>query len=92
MMTLNTVRSTTLPISPATSAADTRPPRPASACVDPRLVESDLAAVERDGYVIWEKLLSDEESERIRESVTRCWITPAATHSRAAARNACTAS
>lgn len=40
------------------------------ATVDPRLVESDLAAVERDGYVIWEKLLSDEESERIRESVT----------------------
>ena len=40
------------------------------ASFDPGLVDSDLAAVQRDGYVIWENLLSEEECERIRDAVT----------------------
>jgi ectoine hydroxylase-related dioxygenase (phytanoyl-CoA dioxygenase family) len=38
--------------------------------VDPELVDAELAAVERDGYVILENLLDDEECERIRAAVT----------------------
>ena len=62
------------------------------ASFDPGLVDSDLAAVQRDGYVIWENLLSEEECERIRDAVNRYWITTAATPSKAAARNVFTAS
>jgi hypothetical protein len=42
----------------------------AGGAVDPAVVDADLAAVERDGYVILEKLLSPAECERIREAVT----------------------
>jgi ectoine hydroxylase-related dioxygenase (phytanoyl-CoA dioxygenase family) len=38
--------------------------------VDPAVVDADLAAVEHDGYVILENLLSRAECERIREAVT----------------------
>ena len=38
--------------------------------VDPALVEADTAALARDGYVIWEKLLSPEQCSRIRDEVT----------------------
>jgi hypothetical protein len=41
--------------------------------VDTAIVESDLAALDRDGYVIWENLLSTEECEHIRE-VIRPWL------------------
>ncbi|MGW5382257.1 phytanoyl-CoA dioxygenase family protein [Nocardia sp. NPDC003963] len=34
--------------------------------VDPETVAADLAALDRDGYVIWENLLGDEECERLR--------------------------
>lgn len=40
------------------------------ATVDPAAVDADLAAVERDGYVILEGLLRPEECEQIRASVT----------------------
>ncbi len=46
-------------------------PRTASAgqSVDPAVVEADLAAVQRDGYVILPDLLSGDELARIREAV-----------------------
>ena len=31
------------------------------ASVDPAIVEADMAALDRDGYVIWENLLSAED-------------------------------
>jgi hypothetical protein len=37
--------------------------------VDSALVETDLAALDRDGYVIWENLLSAEECQEIRQVV-----------------------
>ena len=37
--------------------------------VDGAIVEADMAALDRDGYVIWENLLSTEECRRIREVV-----------------------
>jgi ectoine hydroxylase-related dioxygenase (phytanoyl-CoA dioxygenase family) len=42
----------------------------AGATVDPSVVDADFAAVERDGYVVLENLLSPEECERIRAAVT----------------------
>ncbi|QUR68142.1 phytanoyl-CoA dioxygenase family protein [Mycobacterium spongiae] len=39
------------------------------ATVDPETVAADLAAIERDGYVIWENLISDEECRKIRDAV-----------------------
>ncbi|MGW4122834.1 phytanoyl-CoA dioxygenase family protein [Nocardia sp. NPDC004711] len=39
------------------------------ASVDPAVVEADLAAVERDGYVILPGMLTPAELDRIRESV-----------------------
>src|SRR5271157_1045613 len=39
------------------------------ASVDPAIVNADLAALDRDGYVIWENLLSPEECEHIRDVV-----------------------
>ncbi|WP_433560955.1 phytanoyl-CoA dioxygenase family protein [Nocardia sp. CA-151230] len=39
------------------------------ASVDPAVVEADLAAVERDGYVILHDMLTPAELDRIRESV-----------------------
>jgi ectoine hydroxylase-related dioxygenase (phytanoyl-CoA dioxygenase family) len=38
--------------------------------VDPALVEADAAALDRDGYVIWEGLLAPEQCSRIRDEVT----------------------
>lgn len=37
--------------------------------VDPALVEADAAALDRDGYVIWESLLTPEQCSRIRDEV-----------------------
>jgi ectoine hydroxylase-related dioxygenase (phytanoyl-CoA dioxygenase family) len=42
----------------------------AGATVDPAVVDADLAAVERNGYVILENLLSPEECEQVRAAVT----------------------
>ncbi|OBB98527.1 phytanoyl-CoA dioxygenase family protein [Mycobacterium sp. 852002-40037_SCH5390672] len=39
----------------------------AGSSVDSAIVESDMAALDRDGYVIWENLLSSEQCSRIRE-------------------------
>ena len=41
--------------------------------VDSAIVEADLAALDRDGYVIWENLLDTEECRQIRE-VVRPWL------------------
>jgi hypothetical protein len=38
--------------------------------VDTALVEADMAALDRDGYVIWQNLLSTEQCREIRETVT----------------------
>ncbi|MDT5199025.1 MAG: hypothetical protein QOH34_547, partial [Mycobacterium sp.] len=37
--------------------------------VDPTVVEADMAALDRDGYVIWENLLSADDCREIREVV-----------------------
>ncbi|OBG41521.1 phytanoyl-CoA dioxygenase family protein [Mycobacterium sp. E3198] len=39
------------------------------ASVDPAIVDADMAALDRDGYVIWENLLGADECERIRDTV-----------------------
>jgi ectoine hydroxylase-related dioxygenase (phytanoyl-CoA dioxygenase family) len=41
--------------------------------VDDAIVEADLAALDRDGYVIWENLLSTEQCRQIR-NVVRPWL------------------
>jgi len=41
--------------------------------VDNAIVEADLAALDREGYVIWENLLSTEQCQQIRE-VVRPWL------------------
>src|SRR4051794_23285437 len=41
--------------------------------VESAVVEADLAALNRDGYVIWENLLSAEECRQIRQ-VVRPWL------------------
>ena len=41
--------------------------------VDSAIVEADSAALDRDGYVIWENLLDTEECRQIRE-VVRPWL------------------
>lgn len=41
--------------------------------VDSAVVEADLAALDRDGYVIWENLLSAEQCSQIRAAV-RPWL------------------
>lgn len=41
--------------------------------VDSATVDTDMAALERDGYVIWENLLSAQECTQIREMV-RPWL------------------
>jgi len=44
---------------------------PSSGCsVDQAIVEADLAALDRDGYVIWENLLSADQCRHIREVVS----------------------
>jgi hypothetical protein len=37
--------------------------------VDPAIVEADMAALDRDGYVIWENLLDARQCRRIRDTV-----------------------
>ena len=37
--------------------------------VDPAIVEADMAALDRDGYVVWENLLTDQECRQIRDTV-----------------------
>src|ERR1700761_6627511 len=39
------------------------------ASIDPAIVEADMAALDRDGYVIWENLLSAEDCRQIRDVV-----------------------
>ena len=39
------------------------------ASVDPAIVDADMAALDRDGYVIWRNLLSADECEQIRDVV-----------------------
>jgi hypothetical protein len=41
--------------------------------VDPAVVEADMAALHRDGYVVFEDLLTVEECDRIRD-VVRPWL------------------
>ena len=41
--------------------------------VDSAIVEADMAALDRDGYVIWENLLSAEQCRQIRD-VVRPWL------------------
>jgi len=41
--------------------------------VDSTIVDADLAAIDRDGYVIWQNLLSTEGCRQIRE-VVRPWL------------------
>jgi Phytanoyl-CoA dioxygenase (PhyH) len=41
--------------------------------VDNAIVEADLAALDRDGYVIWENLLTTEQCRQIRD-VVRPWL------------------
>src|SRR6201997_3713937 len=43
------------------------------ACVDPAIVEADMAALDRDGFVIWENLLSAEDCRQIRD-VVQPWL------------------
>src|SRR5690242_15485248 len=43
------------------------------ASVDPAIVEADIAALDRDGYVIWNDLLSAEECGQIRD-IVRPWL------------------
>ena len=43
------------------------------ASVDGAIVEADLAALDRDGYVIWENLLTVDQCQQIRETV-RPWL------------------
>lgn len=41
--------------------------------VDSTIVEADMTALDRDGYVIWENLLSPEQCQEIRD-VVRPWL------------------
>ena len=61
------------------------------ASVDPAIVEADMAALDRDGYVIWENLLTAEECQQIRDVVLPGSGTPDATLSRGGAPSASTA-
>lgn len=45
----------------------------AGSSVDNAIVEADLAALARDGYVVWENLLSAEQCRHIRE-VVQPWL------------------
>ncbi|WP_143229555.1 phytanoyl-CoA dioxygenase family protein [Actinophytocola xanthii] len=51
-------------------AARHRVTRSAGSTVDPAVVDADLAAVRRHGYVVLESLIGPAECERIREAVT----------------------
>ena len=41
--------------------------------IDPTVVEADMAALDRDGYVIWENLLTAEQCRQIRD-VVNPWL------------------
>jgi ectoine hydroxylase-related dioxygenase (phytanoyl-CoA dioxygenase family) len=41
------------------------------ASVEPAIVDADMAALDRDGYVIWENLLGADECQRIRDDTGR---------------------
>lgn len=41
----------------------------AAGAVDPAAVDADLEALDRDGYIIWENLLTRDECERIRAAL-----------------------
>ena len=41
--------------------------------VDPALVEADMAALSRDGYLIWENLLTAEDCRQIRD-IVQPWL------------------
>src|ERR1700741_318842 len=43
--------------------------------VDEAIVEADLAALDRDGFVIWENLLTTDECQQIRD-VVQPWLGP----------------
>jgi hypothetical protein len=43
------------------------------ASVDPSVVDADMAALDRDGYVIWDNLLTAEQCARIRD-VVNPWL------------------
>ncbi|WP_063057683.1 phytanoyl-CoA dioxygenase family protein [Nocardia sienata] len=43
---------------------------PTSAAVDPATVAADLSALEREGYVVWENLLTLDECEQLRDALT----------------------
>ncbi|MCV7259603.1 phytanoyl-CoA dioxygenase family protein [Mycobacterium shimoidei] len=45
----------------------------AGSSVDSAIVDADMAALDRDGYVIWEGLLSAQQCEQIRE-IVRPWL------------------
>ena len=38
------------------------------ASVDPAIVDADMQALDRDGYVIWENMFSAEECQQIRDA------------------------
>ena len=59
--------------------------------VDPAMVEADMAALSRDGYLIWENLLTPETAGRSATSCDRGSGTPDATRSRAGGPSASTA-
>lgn len=46
------------------------------ASVDPAIVEADMAAIDRDGYIIWENLLSADECRQIKETVEPWLVHP----------------
>ena len=46
------------------------------ASVDPAIVEADTAAIGRDGYIIWENLLSADECRQIKETVEPWLVHP----------------
>ncbi|CAM4235283.1 Phytanoyl-CoA dioxygenase (PhyH) [Mycobacterium basiliense] len=41
--------------------------------IEGAIVDADMAALDRDGYVIWENLLGDEQCQQIRE-IVRPWL------------------
>ncbi|EUA13860.1 hypothetical protein I553_6979 [Mycobacterium xenopi 4042] len=59
--------------------------------VDGAIVDADMAALDRDGYVIWENLLSAEECRHIREVVRRWLRYPGRNSFEGGARSASTA-
>ena len=52
-----------------------RTPR-SGASVDPAIVDADMAAIDENGYVIWENLLSADECRQIRDTVSPWLVHP----------------